>query len=864
MMNRPGPMKRIHRIAHMKNKFLGCLIANCLCAAGITTFAQTLQQGSHFFALENLDTGEITQRGETGSSGIAFNSLTLAPNTKYRIWILQAETLNLGFSDIETPGNGRRIQAPTVVIGTPGVGDSDLDGLSDDAERIMGTNPLIADTDEDGILDGTEVRQGLNPLGESVARTGVVGSVDTDGETRDVDAFNDLVVVADTEEGVMIFNIFNGMIPLVVGQINTPGTAEAVSIGGDTVAVADGEAGLAIVNVADPPNIRLVHQIALGGFVRSVVTDGQMVFAGLDNGSVVAVDLVSGLEVDRIRLPDTARAVEDLRIYGTELYALQETRLSVLRFSEAEISLLGQADSPGGRNNANDRMRLFVGGDVAYVVHRRGYNTIDVSDPAQPAPIRNTSLAQFGWKEVVPNGSGLALVASSPNEAFDGPHNVSLYDVSDPTVTDNLIATFETPGAARSVTIYNGIGYVADHLSGLHIVNYLAVDTARVAPEISIRLPSGATDVESGSRFLVRAEVTDDVQVRNVEFYVDGNLILTDGNFPFETLLPARSQAGQSTLTVQARASDTGGVASFSDPLILNVTPDTTPPRLITMTPAPGSVAGTVSGLTAFFSEAMDLETFTNESFILSGSGPDSIFGTEDDTGFQFRSITENRAGSIINAALSVPLPPDAYRLAVNDGVRDNSGNPLETEFVGGFIVLGASDSDQDGIPDNIEADLGLDPFNPDTDGNGVRDGLEDLDNDSIPNQFEVVLGFDPNLEDSDGDGIPDAAEDRDLDGAADYLEVTVGSGLNVADTDRDGFDDNVEILSGTNPLSPDDRPAIEIKSRLVYFKNVKRNNEIIPANLVLSRPVIFENIPGREFGGPSVISKPVYFENNL
>lgn len=45
------------------------------------------------------------------------------------------------------------------------VQDSDVDGLSDEAERIVyGTDPLIADTDGDGISDGAEILAGTNPL----------------------------------------------------------------------------------------------------------------------------------------------------------------------------------------------------------------------------------------------------------------------------------------------------------------------------------------------------------------------------------------------------------------------------------------------------------------------------------------------------------------------------------------------------------------------------------------------------------------------------------------------------------------------------------------------------------------------------
>jgi hypothetical protein len=42
--------------------------------------------------------------------------------------------------------------------------DSDGDGLSDDQERAIGTDPLNPDTDGDGLSDGVEVKMGLDPL----------------------------------------------------------------------------------------------------------------------------------------------------------------------------------------------------------------------------------------------------------------------------------------------------------------------------------------------------------------------------------------------------------------------------------------------------------------------------------------------------------------------------------------------------------------------------------------------------------------------------------------------------------------------------------------------------------------------------
>jgi hypothetical protein len=45
-------------------------------------------------------------------------------------------------------------------------GDADSDGLSDDEEEQLGTDPLDPDSDDDGWEDGEEVEAGTNPLYE--------------------------------------------------------------------------------------------------------------------------------------------------------------------------------------------------------------------------------------------------------------------------------------------------------------------------------------------------------------------------------------------------------------------------------------------------------------------------------------------------------------------------------------------------------------------------------------------------------------------------------------------------------------------------------------------------------------------------
>jgi hypothetical protein len=141
----------------------------------------------------------------------------------------------------------------------------------------------------------------------------------------------------------------------------------------------------------------------------------------------------------------------------------------------------------------------------------------------------------------------------------------------------------------------------------------------------------------------------------------------------------------------------------------------------------------------------------------------------------------------------------------------------------GGWDRIGFLDSDNDGINDWNDLFMGLDPKNPDTDGDGLSDGDEmsvyhtnpmekDTDGDGLSDYEEVmVYHTHPQKPDTDGDGILDGKEiknktnafsgDRDKDGLSDRMEKKIGTDINNKDTDGDGVTDKDEWNRGTDPL---------------------------------------------------------------
>ncbi len=104
------------------------------------------------------------------------------------------------------------------------------------------------------------------------------------------------------------------------------------------------------------------------------------------------------------------------------------------------------------------------------------------------------------------------------------------------------------------------------------------------------------------------------------------------------------------------------------------------------------------------------------------------------------------------------------------------------------------ADTDRDGLPDEQERELGTDPLDSDTDG----DGYSDL--------FEVLYrgeGFDPN-DDTRPALSCDDTDDRDRDGLNGCEEAFLGTSTLLPDSDGDDLLDWYEMLHGTDPLVAD------------------------------------------------------------
>jgi hypothetical protein len=85
----------------------------------------------------------------------------------------------------------------------------------------------------------------------------------------------------------------------------------------------------------------------------------------------------------------------------------------------------------------------------------------------------------------------------------------------------------------------------------------------------------------------------------------------------------------------------------------------------------------------------------------------------------------------------------DSFTWKASDGVDESNVATVTIEV--------SSDSDGDGLPDSWEEQYGLDPSNPDTDGDGILDAYDDDDGDGLTNMQEFLTGSDPTTAEEEG-----------------------------------------------------------------------------------------------------------------
>ncbi len=626
----------------------------------------------------------------TGSidPGEPIQNLVLPPNQFFTVSFYQPSTnSSTSIASITSPSGefslfsdspgGQGESDSKLNLDTFGGLDSDGDGIPDIGEEVMGTDANSADSDGDGISDAAELEQGLDPLGGQAFPTGIISSLPLQGEAKAVtvegsilEAGGQTAYIATGSHGLAIVDASQFNNPIIMGQLNLLGDATDIAVDNNLqiTAVASNNGGLQLVDVSDPMLPKLQQTVNITPN-QVEVFDG-VAYATVGN-SLEIIDLLTGESLQSLVLPGSG-TVTGMAREGTKLYTFTSGSDT---FSVIDIANQGSANVLGQLNTsiASSDVGVFVGNGVAYLAGS-GLRTIDISNPSSPSLISDADFFSTA-RNVTLNGSGIALVAAKNQ-------GIGVYDITDPQNTNNVLFTVDTPGFARDIAIASGIAFVADDSGGLQVINYLPFDNQGEAPTVTITTSVTDLDPEAegiqvleGTTIPIQANVLDDVQVRNVELLVNGEVVRNDVSFPFDfSAIAPNINPDSGTATLQIRATDTGGNTALSDLLSIELVPDTFAPSVLSIDPSDGGI-DLVDRQTVRirFSEALAAETVNNGTFQLLG---------ENNTLLNPIDLQLRNDDQLVQLTFD-PLPVGSYQLVISaEKVTDRAGNALGQEDI--------------------------------------------------------------------------------------------------------------------------------------------------------------------------------------
>ena len=216
----------------------------------------------------------------------------------------------------------------------------------------------------------------------------------------------------------------------LLGQIEISSLAKAVRISGNYAIVAAGERGLRIIDISDPTAMFEAGGIETPRYALGLLVEDDRVYVNSE-GEWIGFDVTN---------PQNPVPIAFLPV----------------NFSDK---------TEAGRHRA---------GNLIFMADNASLRVLDHSDPDQAVEIGQCTLHPEsgirGPSEIFVTGDRAYISV----EARMYEYHLCIVDISDP-ADPREIATYDTPGSARSVAVFGDLIYVADGLGGLFVLRHASI-----------------------------------------------------------------------------------------------------------------------------------------------------------------------------------------------------------------------------------------------------------------------------------------------------------------------------------------------------------------------------------------------------
>ncbi|MHA2285037.1 MAG: SBBP repeat-containing protein [Candidatus Thorarchaeota archaeon] len=808
--------------------------------SGVTTSTDLPDVNAYSSSLSGMEDGFVFKVNGTGN-GLLYSTYFGGSNDDGQRGltvdhlgraVIVGWTLSSNFPTLNSYDGSINGGSDSFVICFSPLDDTDWDGLSDDQENTYGTNAMNNDTDSDGMLDGWEVFYGLNASEDDAA-----DDLDLDGLTNLAEMLNGTEPDdPDSDDD----NLDDALEILIHGT--DPNDKDTDN---------DGYSDYIEVNIYGSDPLNPDSPFASKEPIFSTYIGG----TSADVGYEIKIDSEGFIFVAGYSYSSDFPVVN---AYDSTFNGNMDAFL--LKFNETCTGLLYSTFFGGSSNDVAYGIEF----DVDLNVYLTGYTA------SSNFPLVNAYQSSLGGNLdsylIVLNKTGASLIYSSylggAADDIGGPlalddqgyvyisgytysSNFPIINAYDGTIggsPDAYLTKIKPDGAAPNFSTYLG-GSAWDQCVSIELDSDGTIVLAGRTDSSDFPIVNALYDTLSGESDLFVARFNPlgtDLQSSTFiggsnEEYMVGMKLDTDGNIIFS----GTSESDDYPMLNAYDSTRNGGFDAFVTKLNNSCS------ALLYSTFVGGSNTDYSRGfgIDAWGNAYVTAETLSS-NFPILNAYDNSPNGGYDTVVFKLNSTGNGLVYSTYFGGTSDDKPRgmtvDSYGKAYVSGYTYSMNLPMfnayDSTFDGGshdtyiFGLRSLGDIDGDGLDDDLEILLGLDPFSSDTDLDGMPDGWEywnglnctlddsagDPDLDGLSNIEEYAHGADPNDSDTDDDLLSDDAEvntwntdpnddDSDGDNLSDYEEVILHNTDPLKrDSEDDGMQDDYEVFCSLDPLVND------------------------------------------------------------
>ncbi len=290
-----------------------------------------------------------------------------------------------------------------------------------------------------------------------------------DATPRRVAIMDDLLLVADTTNGLRLVDISVSIQLKQKGIFSQLGYARRLTIDGDYAYVATANEGsMEVLNISDPLQPYQVSKFQADGVAADIMVTGKYATLGTFQDSTNCYSLIDISKPDDPQVSSVVDlqslicgAPRQMAAQGDYVYSADEWGLSIYDISvPGEIKTAGRIEL---QQEGHQTVALSVSGNFAYVGDAgAGLKIVDVSNPADPKLVT-----------VYKYGGNVGSVFSAGDILYLGHYGEGLTTVSNPKpgAMPTLLGKYKTLGSVEEVTASENMLVVSEGSGGLEILD---------------------------------------------------------------------------------------------------------------------------------------------------------------------------------------------------------------------------------------------------------------------------------------------------------------------------------------------------------------------------------------------------------